>query len=154
MGSLHSCHKQLIAKRPANPAYPSSLMTLGDHLRKVRIDRGLSQPQVAKMLKVTTESVTGWELNRYVPQARFAKRIIHFLGYFPFHTSELTTGRELFLARLILGHSQEQAAKQTGCDESNLRQIELNERKPQPKTLKLIMGYVAIANKKINRLST
>ena len=73
----------LKCKRPINPAYPASVNTLGDHLRKVRLDRELSQPQVAKLLKVTTDTVTGWELNRHEPQQRFRQRIFRFFGYKP-----------------------------------------------------------------------
>lgn len=142
MGSLHSCHKQLKAKKPVNLAYPTTLNTLGDHLRKVRLDRGLSQPQVAKQLKVTTDSVTGWELNRYEPQARFAKRIIKFLGYLPFNTEALSTGRKLYMARLISGKTQEQVADQIGCDESNLRYIELDRRRPGKQTMSKIQGFI------------
>jgi transcriptional regulator with XRE-family HTH domain len=133
-----SVKTQFRAQKPINMAYPTSLSTLGDHLRKVRLDRGLSQPQVAKLLKVTTDSVTGWELNRYEPQARLAKRIIHFLGYFPFNTEDLLIGSKLYYARLISGMTQEQVAKEIGCDESNLRYIELGLRNPGIKTLRKI----------------
>ena len=146
MGSLHSCHKQLIAKKPVKMAYPASLNTLGDHLRKVRIDRGLSQPQVAKLLKVTTDSVTGWELNRYEPQARLAKRIIKFIGYLPFNTEDLSIGRKLYLARLISGQTQQQVAVEIGCDESNLRYIELDKRKPGKQMMVKIQEFIACAN--------
>jgi len=60
------------------------LKTLGDHLRKVRLDRGLSQMDVARMLKVTENTITGWELNRNQPTARLDKAIIAFLEYIPF----------------------------------------------------------------------
>ncbi len=149
MGSLHSCHKQLITKKPANAAYPTSPNTLGDHLRKVRLDRRLSQPEVAKMLKVTTDTVTGWELNRHSPPMRLAKGIVRFLGYLPGQEKDNSIGKQLYFARLVLGHTQEQAAKKMGSDESNLRYIELNERKPKPKTLKLIREYFVTANKQI-----
>jgi DNA-binding transcriptional regulator YiaG len=77
--ALHSCKIKLRGKRPINPAYPVELNTLGDHLRKVRLDRGLSQPDVARVLKVSTDMVTCWELNRNQPTAKFAKAIIDFL---------------------------------------------------------------------------
>jgi transcriptional regulator with XRE-family HTH domain len=128
----------LRCKRPINPAYPKELVTLGDHLREVRLNRGLSQYQVAKALKATTNTVTGWELNRYEPQARLAKRIIHFLGYLPFKTEDLSIGSKLYHARLISGMTQEQVAKEIGCDESNLRYIELGLRNPGIKTLRKI----------------
>src|SRR5690606_29370696 len=95
----------LKCKRPINPVYPTNLNTLGDHLRKVRLDRGLSQPQVAKTLKVTTDTVTGWELNRHQPPARLAKRIIQFLEYIPSKGGKESLGTRLRLARQILGHT-------------------------------------------------
>jgi transcriptional regulator with XRE-family HTH domain len=113
-------------------------VSLGDHLRAVRLDRGLMQSEVAKILKVTTNTVTGWELNRYEPQARLAKRIINFLGYLPFMTEDLSIGSKLYHARLISGMTQEQVAKEIGCDESNLRYIELGLRNPGLKTLRKI----------------
>jgi len=94
------------------------------------------------MLKVTTDSVTGWELNRYEPQARLAKRIIKFLGYLPFNTKDLSIGQKLYLVRLISGQTQEEAAAEIGCDESNLRYIELGKRKPTSKTWMKIEDFI------------
>ncbi|MEO5906284.1 MAG: helix-turn-helix transcriptional regulator [Saprospiraceae bacterium] len=126
-------------------AYPTSLNTLGDHLRKVRLDRRLSQPQVAKMLKVTTDSITGWELNRYEPQARLASRVIQFLGYKPFPEEGLSLGKKLFFARLLSGMTQKQVASKIDCDESNLRYIELDKRTPGQMTLAKIQKFIASA---------
>jgi transcriptional regulator with XRE-family HTH domain len=100
---LHYCLK---AKRPINPAYPAELNTLGDHLRKTRLDRGLSQSAVARILNVTADTVTNWELNRCKPTAKLAKSIIDFLGYFPFEVDNLSLGKQLYYARLITGKTQ------------------------------------------------
>ena len=130
-------------------AYPTSLNTLGDHLRAARLDRGLSQPDVAKLFKVSTDTVTGWELNRYEPQARLAKKIIQFLGYVPPIGSEASLGKRLRQARQILGHSQEQAARRMRCDESNIRQIELGKRDPGMKVCRKIERYIFEAKEKL-----
>ncbi len=129
-------------KRPKNPAYPSKLETLGDHLRKVRLDGNLSQPEVAKILKVSTDTIIGWELNRYEPTAKLAKSAIDYLGYNPFLGEEHSLGKQLYHARLITGKTQKEVAEVLGCDESNLRYIELGQRKPQPETLGKILGYI------------
>ncbi len=152
MGSLHSCHKQLIAQKPINTSYPTSLNTLGDHLRKVRLDRGMSQPQVAKLIKVTTDTVTGWELNRFEPQARLAKRIIKFLGYLPSNGKPESIGWTLRQARMVLGHTQKQAAKRMNCDESNIRQIESGKRYPRVETSRKIERYSFLAEEKLKVL--
>lgn len=129
-------------KKPVNPAYPSKLITLGDHLRKTRLDRGLSQAELARMLKVTTDSVTGWELNRHHPTSKFAMSIIEFLGYLPFLHEGLPIGKRLIYARLVTGKTQRQVAIMLSCDPSNLRHIELDQRKPSTKTLKKIQHFI------------
>lgn len=116
--------------------------TLGDHLRKVRLDRGLSQPDVAKILKVSTDMVTCWELNRNQPTAKFAKAIIDFLDYIPFKVDDCSIGKQLYYARLITGKTQKQVAKIIGCDTSNMRRIELDQRVPQDKTRGKIEDFI------------
>ncbi|HZV43097.1 MAG TPA: helix-turn-helix transcriptional regulator [Saprospiraceae bacterium] len=139
----------LRCKRPINPAYPRQIVTLGDHLRVARLDRGLMQSEVAKILKVTTNTVTGWELNWYSPQVRMVKRITQFLGYFPSMGKPESLGERLRQARQILGHSQEQAAKRMRCDESNIRQIELGKRDPGMKVCRKIERYIFEAKEKL-----
>jgi transcriptional regulator with XRE-family HTH domain len=136
---------QLKAKLPANPAYPATLDTLGDHLRKVRLDRGLSQPDVAKILEVTADTITGWELDHHEPPAKFASRIISFLGYNPFKVDGLYLGKQLYYARLISGKIQREVAEIIDCDTSNLRRIELDQRKPRAETRRRIEEYVGAA---------
>jgi transcriptional regulator with XRE-family HTH domain len=143
MVALHSCQIQLKGIKPSNPAYPTDLNTLGNHLRKVRLNRGLSQLEVARLLHVTPDTVTGWELNRHEPPARLAKDIIAFLGYCPAKGNSL--GKELYYARLITGKTQREVADMISCDESNLRRIELDQRKPKPQTLEKIKEYIKVA---------
>ncbi len=118
------------------------LVTLGDHLRKVRLDRSMSQPQVARVLKASSDMVTNWELNRNEPTAKFAKLIIEFLGYFPFSLENLTFCTQLYYARLIAGMTQEEVAKKIGCDESNLRYIELGLRIPHSFLFNKIQDFI------------
>ena len=97
------------------------------------------------MLRVSETTITGWELNRHTPPAKFAKAIITFLGYFPFTGNDHSLGKRLYYARLITGKTQEQVAHLIGCDESNLRRIELNEREPYGKTRKKIEKFINVA---------
>lgn len=108
----------------------------------MRLDRGLSQADVAKVLHVTPDTVTGWELNRHEPPPKSAALIISFLGYFPFTSDDLSLGKQLHYARLIAGKTQRQAAKEIGCDESTLRLIELDQSKPQPGTQLKIQDFI------------
>jgi len=128
--------------RPVNPAYPAELKTLGHHLRKTRLDRELSQSNVASILQVETDTVTAWEMNRHQPTAKFAKSIISFLGYIPFTFETVSLGKQLHYARHITGKTQRQVANLIGCDTSTIRCIELDQRKPFARTLKKIEDYI------------
>lgn len=77
------CNIQLKAKKPNKKPYPKELVTYGDHLRTKRLDLNLFQPQVAKIINVTTDSITNWELNRNEPNLNQIPKIILFLGYKP-----------------------------------------------------------------------
>ena len=58
---------------------------------------------MARILKVSTDMVTNWELNRNQPTAKFAKAIIDFLGYIPFEVEGSFIGKQLFYARIVTG---------------------------------------------------
>jgi len=73
----------LKSKKPNKKPYPKELITYGDHLRKKRLDLNLSQPQVAKIINVTTDCITNWELNRHNPELSYIPKIISFLEYTP-----------------------------------------------------------------------
>ena len=58
---------------------PTGLKTLGDHLRKRRLELGLRQKDVAKALSVDETTVNNWERHRTEPTARLTLRIVRFL---------------------------------------------------------------------------
>lgn len=62
---------------------PATPRTLGDHLRKVRIESGLTLEQVARVLGVFWMTVHYWEHNRYAPKPQSREKIVEFLGYDP-----------------------------------------------------------------------
>jgi DNA-binding XRE family transcriptional regulator len=57
-------------------------VTLGDHLRRRRLELGLHQKDVAKIIGVTTSSVWNWE-HGLEPELRYQPQIITFLGVNP-----------------------------------------------------------------------
>ena len=77
------CNIVLKGIKPERRPYPKELKTYGDHLRKKRLDLNLSQPNDAKIINVTTDSITNWELNRNTPSLKLIPKIISFLGYTP-----------------------------------------------------------------------
>ena len=61
--ALPFCHVRLTARKPSPAAYPKEMKTLGDHLRKRRLDLGLLQREVADRLGVTKDTIHNWESN-------------------------------------------------------------------------------------------
>lgn len=54
-------------------------MTLGDELREARERLGLSQPEVARRVGVTQDTVSNWERDKHQPKSRLAKvrQVLH-----------------------------------------------------------------------------
>jgi DNA-binding XRE family transcriptional regulator len=75
------CHKPL-KKTPLRIVrpYPENPQTLGEHIRKRRIDLGLPQPEMAKMLGVSNAAAADWEYDDTLPLKRFWRRIKEFIG--------------------------------------------------------------------------
>lgn len=72
---------RLVAKRPPPQGYPKDLRALGDHLRKKRLDLGLSQKEAAVQLRISAGTLYNWEKSLTSPQQRLVPRIHAFLGY-------------------------------------------------------------------------
>jgi len=123
------------------------LKTLGDHLRKKRLELGLLQKDVAKILGVSQDTIYNWENNRTSPSLRSIPKIIEFLGYIPYDIQGLSPGEELRLLRKCLGLSQEKLAKGLGIDPSTLWRWEKGKRKSPEQIL------VAIWNRLDDKLS-
>ena len=80
-----------LEKQPL-PRYPTHPVTVGDHIRKRRMDRGLLQREVAEIIGVTESSVWNWE-HGTEPELHYNPKIIEFLGYIPFDCPDDTVGR-------------------------------------------------------------
>lgn len=51
-----------------NPAYPKDPKTLGERIRKARMDRGLTIKALAALLSVNLNRITKWELKNIQPE--------------------------------------------------------------------------------------
>ena len=116
---MPSCGARLKARKPLPATYPHTLDTLGDHLRKRRLDLGLRQTDVAEQLKVDETTIANWELNRMAPALAFIPKIIRVLGYPPFRTSGGLPKR-LRAFRQASGLSQKALARLLGVDPSTV----------------------------------
>jgi transcriptional regulator with XRE-family HTH domain len=132
---LPFCHLAFQAKKPLPAAYPKELQTLGDHLRKRRLDLALTQKDVAKRLGADEGSVWNWEKNRSSPALRFVPRIIEFLGYAPDDTKPETLGQRIVAFRRLRGLTQKELAQRLGVDPSTLAGWEQGEHWPTRRLL-------------------
>ncbi len=134
----------LIAKKPPHPAYPKELNTLGDRIRKRRLDIGLRQKDVAVAIRVSELTVNGWERNRYSPRLSHLPQIISFLAYTPppFDKMPDNVVDRIRLYRLTHGLNQEKFAKLIGMDETTVAMWERREHKPSKKLIEKISFYL------------
>jgi transcriptional regulator with XRE-family HTH domain len=61
--------------------YPENPVSIGDHIRKKRMELKLLQKDVAKICRVTEYSITNLEKNQSKPKIQFLPHIAKFLGY-------------------------------------------------------------------------
>ena len=67
------------------PGYPLELLSLGDHIRKRRLDLGLLQIEVAAQIGVTESTVWNWE-HGTEPELIHIPAVLAFLGYIPWES--------------------------------------------------------------------
>ena len=77
------CHFTLTVKKTTAYTDSAKPKTIGNHIRKRRLNLGLSQHEVAKMIAVSDDTIRQWEKNVYKPLIRFYPKIIEFLTYVP-----------------------------------------------------------------------
>jgi DNA-binding XRE family transcriptional regulator len=92
--------------------------TLGEHIKRKRLQLGLYQKDIAKQIGVTLFSIVHWETGFSQPMTRYLPMIIKFLGYNPMPGMPRTIPELLKARRLDLGLTQEQAAKKLHVDET------------------------------------
>ena len=109
--------KTLSAVRPKISAYdvqfrhyPEHPKTLGDKLRKYRIDHGLRQIDAAQKIGVCLITIQAWELGRYRIGPRFTERVRDFIGC-PTKTAPTCLAQHLKKRRLELRLTQENVAR-------------------------------------------
>jgi transcriptional regulator with XRE-family HTH domain len=93
--------------------------TLGEHLRKRRVELGLSQREVAKHMGYCWSTLLNWEKGKTQPAVDSIPAIIAFLGYDPF-PPPTSLSEQLAALRRKSGWTIKQVARQLGVDESTL----------------------------------
>ena len=128
--ALPFCHFSLTALKPKSSEYPKELKTLGDHLRKRRLDLKLRQKEVGQRIGVAVFDVWNWENNWASPSVKFIPAIIAFLGYNPIPEPAALSERLVWF-RQSKGWTQKAFATAMGVDQSTLAGWERGEREPK-----------------------
>lgn len=112
--------------KPQPKGYPIECKTIGDHIRKNRMNRELSQPELSEILNVSTSTITNWELNRSQPLDINLPLIIDFLGYTPKQPSYIKSllSNPIFQHRAKHGILLKDLAKKLGVNRGTLSAIE------------------------------
>jgi len=119
------------------------LETLGDHLRRRRLDLGFLQREVAQRLGITKETIYNWETNRTSPPLRFVPQIIQFLGYVPHYATSGTLGERIVKARRLKGLTQRELARRLGVDPTTLSRWERDMGRPKSKYRDRLLAFLA-----------
>jgi transcriptional regulator with XRE-family HTH domain len=110
--------------------YPTSPKTIGEMIRKRRIDLGLHQSQVAEIVGCDQMTVVNWEKGHTAfPQINHMAGVVRFLGFNPLRQGD-TMAQRLVNHRKVLGLTQKDFARQIGVDPSTLAKWERGEREP------------------------
>ena len=117
------------ASKPKDFRYPLHPKTLGDHIRRRRIDLNLLQRELGQHIGVHGLSVTNWELNRTIPELKHMPAILSFLGYNPL-SRPTTLAERLVLHRRCRGWSQKRLADELDVDPTTLARWERGEKTP------------------------
>jgi len=75
------CKTTLKALKPSK--LPQNPVSIGEHIKKRRLEQRFSQKGLAQILGVNECTIWHWENNYYQPQTRFLSKIIEFLEYNP-----------------------------------------------------------------------
>jgi transcriptional regulator with XRE-family HTH domain len=109
--------------------YPASPKTVGEMLRKRRLDLGLRQTDAAKMIGCDEMSIVNWEKGHRSPRVNHMAGVVEFLGFNPFQNGG-TMAHRLVNHRKALGMTQKEFARRIGVDPSTLARWERGERMP------------------------
>ena len=96
------------------------MVTVGDHIKKRRLELGLFQAQAGKLLGVCEATVKNWEKGHKGIPMRSYPAVLAFLGYDP-HPEPKTLSDQLQAIRRRNGWRLETAAKSIGVDEDTWR---------------------------------
>jgi transcriptional regulator with XRE-family HTH domain len=97
---------------------------LAEHLRKRRLDLGLTQEEAAQRFGISIAAYNGWEGGRGSPSIGKGPKIFDFLGYDPSPPACSTFAEAVSALRRRLGLDKHQFAKRVDVDVKSVRNWE------------------------------
>lgn len=122
-------HFTLTCLKPKGLGYPKEPKTLGEHIRKKRMDLKLLQTEAAERLGITAAGLQVWEQDKAEPLARYIPAILAFVGYDP-RSKPSEIGALLIWFRRGRGWTQFRLARELQVDQSTLARWESGKKKP------------------------
>ncbi|WP_344851404.1 helix-turn-helix domain-containing protein [Pedobacter jeongneungensis] len=110
-------------------------MSIGEHLRKKRMELRLLQRDLADILGVFEGCITYWETNRSEPQINYFPAIHLFLGYTHLKFDESTFRGQLEAYRWKNGLSHKRLGKVLGVHGSTIGSWENGDSRPNKENL-------------------
>ena len=134
---------RLKAVRPPDipRGYPRCLRSVGDHLRRRRLDLGFGQRTVARQLGVREETVRLWETGRARPLPRNYGQIVRFLGKDPEPAGD-GLGERLRAWRRRQGLTQARLAADLGLDERAVTDFEGGRRDTSRRATQVLVALI------------
>ena len=128
-GTAPICNVTLKARKPSiSLKISQSCQTWGDYLKKARLERGLSQQEVVRIIGVPWSTYRSWERNLWGPRPWHLPSIIKFLGYDPYASASTGLGDQLKFYRRTHGLTQQQLANIFNIHIATLRRWERDTR--------------------------
>ena len=115
--------------------------TLGQHIRKRRMDLGLLQRNVDEIVDTSIDCITFWENGKIQPQIHFFPKIIFFLGHYPFEEVNTFSGK-LIKYRHHHGLTYKELGKWIGVDGTTITSWESRKTIPNESIRKYVLDCI------------
>jgi DNA-binding transcriptional regulator YiaG len=130
--------------------YTKKLETIGDHIRKWRINNHLFQADVAKRLGVCEDTIVGWEMRNIKPSVRQVPGITQLIGYLPIEVDSSTFGGRIAIYRYKQGITPKELGLLVSADASTVRAWEAGKNTPHKNRIRHIEESLLISNPELN----
>jgi DNA-binding transcriptional regulator YiaG len=124
-----------VLKKPHTTSYVHTPQTLGEHIKKKRIENDQLQKDVAPLLGISEAALIDWEHNHSQPRVGYYPKIIAYLGYYPFEHDMSTISGHIIKMRYCNGWSRGHLAVLVGVDTTAVLGWETTARAISPKNL-------------------